>query len=191
MLVTFCTQKYNFWQNYCNFDFTFQTLVSSIDWICWRVMGVYGARDWDWRRAQGITCVLQAKFSSIDPFKYQARELTLYGNLPLDRKRQIIRTDLLGRRIRVCLKKSLYRHRLIIFMLIFIFSDLKDSKTVNSRDFSIKTVAVKVQKTPLWVSAIVTEGKNNVTSLLLRWIMKPFLDGIYSWRKEMGANSFL
>ena len=110
---------------------------------------MYGARDWDWRRAQGITCVLQAKFSSIDPFKYQARELTLYGNLPLDRKRQIIRTDLLGRRIRVCLKKSLYRHRLIIFMLIFIFSDLKDSKTVNSRDFSIKTVAVKVQKTPL------------------------------------------
>ena len=51
--VFFCTQKYNFWQNCCNFDFD----ISDVSLQYWlnvlRVMGEDGARDKDWFRARG------------------------------------------------------------------------------------------------------------------------------------------
>ena len=59
-----CTQKYNFWQNYCNFDFD----ISDISLQYWlnvlRVMGEDGARGKHWLRARGITYVLQTQIFS-------------------------------------------------------------------------------------------------------------------------------
>ena len=61
-----------FFLHFCS---TFQRLVFSIGWSCWRVRGGDGARGRekrcrdrprprDWGRAWGITCVLQTQFSS-------------------------------------------------------------------------------------------------------------------------------
>ena len=53
--IIFCTQKYNFWQNYCNFDFD----ISDISLQYWlnvlRVIGEDGARDKDWLGASPVS----------------------------------------------------------------------------------------------------------------------------------------
>ena len=60
MHVIFCTQKCNFWQNYCNFDFD----ISDINLQYWlNVLKVrQGVRTG--LGHGGITCVLQTQFSS-------------------------------------------------------------------------------------------------------------------------------
>ena len=63
MLVFFCTQKYNFWQNYCNFDFDILD-ISLQYWLnVLRVMDEDGARTGLWHG--GITCVFQTQVSSL------------------------------------------------------------------------------------------------------------------------------
>ena len=53
MHVLFCTQKYNFLHNYCNFDFDISDVSVQYGLNVLRVMGSYGARGKDWLRAQG------------------------------------------------------------------------------------------------------------------------------------------
>ena len=61
-----CTQKYNFWQNYCNFDFDISdiSLQYWLNWMCWGSWVRMGQGVRTGLGHGGITCVLQTQFSS-------------------------------------------------------------------------------------------------------------------------------
>ena len=62
----FCTQKYNFDKITVILTLTVQTLVFSIDWMCWGSWMRMGQEVRTNLGHRGITCVLQTQFSSLD-----------------------------------------------------------------------------------------------------------------------------